>query len=246
MAAPPVRAVVVAEPLADPRLLSIVIPVLNDAQLLEQSLSQLFSQPQAQTKFEVIVCDGGSSDATLAIAEQFPCQLIHSDPGRAIQMNRGSEVANGEWLLFLHADSRLPDGFENELQDAKEWGFFHLRLSGNHFFFAIIAKAINLRSSITRVAGGDQALFFRNTFFQSIQGFPKIPLMEDIAICKTARRLSRPHVIRQCLTSSSRRWQENGIFKTIVLMWSLRLAYWLGINPSRLHKVYYPQRERQA
>ena len=238
------RAVVVAEPLPDPVLLSIVIPVLNEAELLGQSLSRLFDQLQAQQNFEVIVCDGGSKDATPAIAGQFPCQLIHSAPGRAMQMNRASEVARGEWLLFLHVDSRLPDGFEIELQKAEQWGFFHLRLSGDHFFFPIIARAINLRSSITRVAGGDQALFFRKSFFQSIEGFPEIPLMEDISICKAARRLSQPRVIRRSLTSSSRRWQENGIVKTIVLMWSLRLAYWLGINPLRLHKIYYPQSER--
>lgn len=244
MAVPLDRVVVVAGPLPDPVSLSIVIPVLNEAEMLQQSLARLFKQLQALQNFEVIVCDGGSKDQTPSIAGQFPCQLIHSTPGRASQMNRASELARGEWLLFLHVDSRLPDEFEIELQDAEQWGFFHLRLSGDHFFFPVIATAINLRSSITRVAGGDQALFFRKSFFQAIHGFPEIPLMEDVAICKTARRLSRPHIIRRSLTSSSRRWQEHGIVKTIVLMWSLRLAYWLGINPLRLHKIYYPQGER--
>ena len=221
---------------------SIIIPVLNEAELLHGCLSRLFADPVCNADFEVIVCDGGSTDDSLAIIKQYPCQLVQSTAGRAIQMNAGSNVARGDWLLFLHADSSLPDGFSDKISQSGEWGFFHLRLIGDHFLYRVISSAINLRSSISRVAGGDQGLFFKTSFFRSIQQFPQIPLMEDIAICKSARQLARPEIIKQSLSSSSRRWRENGIIKTVVLMWSLRLAYWLGVDPLRLHKIYYPQR----
>ena len=231
-----------AEPLPDSVTLSIIIPVLNEAELLDGSLSRLFAGPARNADIEVIVCDGGSTDDSLGIIKQYPCQLVQSTAGRAIQMNAGSSIAQGNWLLFLHADSSLPDGFLDRVSRSGKWGFFHLRLNGDHLLYRVISSAINLRSSISRVAGGDQGLFFKTSFFQSIHRFPQIPLMEDIAICKLARQLARPCIIKHPLFSSSRRWRENGIIKTVVLMWSLRLAYWLGVDPLRLHKIYYPQR----
>lgn len=222
--------------------LSIIIPVLNEAEHLHNCLMQLFAASASQADCEVIVCDGGSSDETLAVAAKFPCRLLTSTPGRAVQMNLASRHAHGQWLLFLHADSCLPVAFIDEIDKATDWGYFRLRLSGQHFLFPVIGSAINLRSALTRVAGGDQALFFRNTFFHSINGYPQIPLMEDIAICKTARRLARPYISKHALLCSSRRWRQNGVVKTILLMWSIRLAYWLGVNPLLLHKFYYPQR----
>ena len=230
-----------AEPLPDLVSVSIVIPVLNEADLLDSCLSRLFARLKSRSDVEVIVCDGGSSDKTLTIASQHPCQLIQTKPGRAIQMNEASKLAQGEWLLFLHVDSLPPDNYLDQITSATSWGFFRLRLNGNHFLFPVIGSAINLRSGISRVAGGDQGLYFKRVFFQSIQGFPQIPLMEDVAICKLARRLARPNIIKQPMITSSRRWQKNGILKTVVLMWSLRLAYWLGVDPLRLHKIYYPQ-----
>ena len=222
--------------------ISIIIPVLNEAEILDGCLSRLFAGPARNADIEVIVCDGGSTDNSLDIIKQYPCQLVQSTAGRAIQMNAGSSVAQGNWLLFLHADSSLPDGFSDRVSRSGKWGFFHLRLIGDHFLYRVISSAINLRSSISRVAGGDQGLFFKASFFRSIQQFPQIPLMEDIAICKLARQQARPDIIKQSLSSCSRRWQQNGIMKTVVLMWSLRLAYWLGVDPLYLHKIYYPQR----
>ncbi len=231
-----------AEPLPDPTTLSIIIPVLNEAELLDRCLSRLFAGPACHADFEVIVCDGGSNDETLSIIKDYPCQLVQSSPGRAVQMNAGSRIAQGSWLLFLHVDSSLPEGYLAAVTRSGGWGFFYLRLNGDHFLYRVISSAINLRSSLSHVAGGDQGLFFKTSFFQSIQQFPQIPLMEDIAICKLARQLARPDIIKRPLSSSSRRWQENGIIKTVVLMWSLRLAYWLGVDPLHLHKLYYPQR----
>ena len=233
-----------AEPLPDSVSLSVIIPVLNETDLLQRCLSELYSRPGSGDNFEVIVCDGGSGAETLNIINSYPCHLIQTSPGRAAQMNAGSDVARGRWLLFLHADSSLPAEYLHEIVNSAAWGFFHLRLSGDHFLYRVIGSAINLRSTISRIAGGDQGLFFKASFFRSLQGFPQIPLMEDIAICKLARQLARPDIIRQPLLSSSRRWRENGIIKTVLLMWSLRFAFWLGVDPTHLHRIYYPQRGR--
>ena len=221
--------------------LSIIIPVLNEADCLDQSLARLVALPWVISYCEIIVCDGGSRDDSVAIAAGYRCRIVQSDAGRALQMNRGAEAARGRQLLFLHADSALPENLEEKFPLAASWGFFRLRLSDDAQVFRMIESAINLRSRFTQVAGGDQGLFFERSFFESLGAFPRIPLMEDIAICKSARRLTQPVVIDSPMRSSSRRWHSNGVFKTIVLMWSLRLAYWLGVNPARLHRIYYPQ-----
>lgn len=242
MAAPRVRAAVAAEPLPDNPQLSIVVPVLNEADCLEQNLARLFAQPFVVANCEVIVCDGGSEDGSLQIAGRYPCRVEHSAAGRALQMNRGASVARARQLLFLHADTELPSNLGKELQADAHWGFFRLRLNHDAAVYRIIESAINLRSRITSVAGGDQSLYFSRDLFRQLGAYPEIPLMEDIAICKAARRLARPRIIESAVRSSSRRWQNNGVVKTILLMWTLRLAYWFGISPARLHRIYYPQK----
>jgi rSAM/selenodomain-associated transferase 2 len=232
----------VAEPLPDQPRISIIIPVLNEASCLDQNLSRLFQTPGVSDHCEVIVCDGGSEDNSLEVIQRHPCQIVHSSSGRAMQMNMGAERARGKWLLFLHADSILPNNFTNAIGTSSEWGFFRLRLDDKAFVYRIIESAINLRSRFSRVAGGDQGLYFNKEFFESIKGFPHIPLMEDVAICKSALRRAAPGFIPAALTSSSRRWREQGVAKTVLLMWSLRLAYWLGVDPKRLHRIYYPSR----
>lgn len=241
MAAPRARVAVAAEPLPDPLAVSIVIPVLNEAGCLDQSLKRLFASPLVEEGCEVIVCDGGSHDGSLEIARRHDCRVLAATPGRAEQMNRGAEIAQGQLLLFLHADSELPADLRQLPKDA-DWGFFRLQLDHPARVFRLIESAINLRSRITRVAGGDQGLFFRRDFFERLGAFPTIPLMEDVAICKSARCLAPPLVIQSPVKTSSRRWQQRGVVKTILLMWSLRLAYWLGVDPIRLHRIYYPQR----
>jgi rSAM/selenodomain-associated transferase 2 len=254
MAAPQARAAVVAEPLTDakpktlpdllpePALLSIIIPVLNEAECLDKSLTRLFEDPWIAGNGEVIICDGGSRDDSLAIAHRYPCRIVHSAAGRALQMNQGAKIAQGHQLLFLHADSVLPTNLDEQFPAAASWGYFHLRLDNKAVVYRIIESAINLRSRMTHVAGGDQGLFFTRDFFYQLGTFPVIPLMEDVAICKLARRQAKPLMITSPIQSSSRRWQNNGVLKTILLMWSLRLAYWLGVDPDRLHRIYYPQR----
>jgi len=226
--------------LANPQL-SIIIPVLNEAECLDQSLARLFALPWVAGHCEVIICDGGSHDDSLAIATAYRCRIVQSEAGRALQMNSGAQAALGRQLLFLHADSTLPPDLDFNLLRGAPWGFFKLRLNDDAAVFRVIESAINQRSRLTRVAGGDQCLFFERGFFETLGSFPQIPLMEDVAICKSARRLAQPLVMQSVVRSSSRRWHNNGVIKTILLMWSLRLAYWLGVNPDRLHRIYYPQ-----
>ena len=243
MAVPQARVAVAAGLLPDCPQLSIIIPVLNEADCLDQGLARLFALPWVTKNAEVVISDGGSNDGSLDIASQYPCSIVHSNAGRATQMNLASNTARGEFLLFLHADSRLPEDFYRFIEADPKWGFFRLRLNDEAFVYRIIESAINLRTRFSHVAGGDQGLYFNRQFFASLDAYPKIPLMEDIAICKIARRLARPFVTRSVISSSSRRWRDNGVVKTVLLMWSLRLAYWLGVDPRRLHNFYYPKTE---
>ena len=228
--------------LPDRTRLSIIIPVLNEAEQLAICLEDLGARSWTGDGTEIIVCDGGSGDGTEVVACQYSCRLLCGPPGRALQMNQGAAEAGGEHFLFLHVDSRLPDAFDGVLPADAHWGFFRLRLDGRAAIYRIIESAINLRTRLTGVAGGDQGIFFSRSCFERLHGFPQIPLMEDVAVCKQARKLTRPHIVHARLTSSSRRWQQNGVLRTIALMWSLRLAYWLGVDPRRLHRIYYPQR----
>lgn len=228
--------------LAERPLLSIIIPVLNEADCLAGTLEDIYSQPWLRQQAEVLVSDGGSDDGSPEIAARYPCRILRGAAGRALQMNAAAEQARGERLLFLHADSRLPADLGTAAGDDIAWGFFRLRLSGDSRAFRVIETATNLRSALTGIAGGDQGLFFERRFFESLGGFPCIPLMEDIAICKLARRRATPRIAAARITSSSRRWQRHGIVRTVLLMWWLRFAYWLGADPHRLHRIYYPQR----
>ncbi|MGD8838384.1 MAG: TIGR04283 family arsenosugar biosynthesis glycosyltransferase [Gammaproteobacteria bacterium] len=227
--------------MTDRPLLSIVIPVLNEAGCLAGTLENLFSDPWLRDHAEVLISDGGSSDGSLEIAARYPCEIVRGAPGRALQMNAAGERARGERLLFLHADSRLPADIGELAETRARWGFFRLRLSGKGLALRVIEFAVNLRSATTRVAGGDQGLFFERRFFASLGGFPRIPLMEDVAICKQARRRAASLIVRSPITTSSRRWRQHGVVRTVLLMWWLRFAFWLGADPDRLHRIYYPR-----
>lgn len=229
-------------PTTEPPLLSIVIPVLNEAASLEAFLGRLASAfPDA----EVILVDGGSDDATVAISLRAGAVVLMSDPGRAVQMNLGAATARGAWLLFLHADCGVPFSDQalypclEATNDNAEWGFFDVRLEGRSRLLPIIARMMNLRSRMTRVATGDQGLFLRTRVFHEMSGFASIPLMEDVEICKRLRRKSAPLNPGLTLTSSGRRWDEQGAWPTILRMWTLRLAYWAGVSPQRLWRYYY-------
>lgn len=221
--------------------LSIIIPVLNEAPQLRDTLEPLRAL-QARGH-EVIVVDGGSSDDSATIAREFTDHVINSARGRARQMNTGAAAASGDVLLFLHADTRLPEQADVVItralgNDKISWGRFDVRLSGGHFLLRIVEKLMNWRSRISSIATGDQAIFVRRAVFAQMGGYPDIPLMEDIALCKLLKQLARPANLPERVVTSSRRWEQRGIVRTIVLMWRLRLAYALGTSPQRLAQLY--------
>lgn len=222
--------------------LSVVIPVLNEASQIGEQLSYL--QPLRDSGAEIIVVDGGSSDETVALVTPMVDQVVVSPRGRAAQMNAGAAHATGEFLLFLHADTRLPESAADLALRWRcnriSWGFFSLQLSSPRWQFRWVEWLINLRSRLTGIGTGDQALFVARELFMSIGGFPDIPLMEDIAICKKLKQLGRPLWQLGPVITSSRRWEEQGMGATILLMWRLRLAYFFGASPRSLVQKYYP------
>lgn len=219
---------------------SIIIPVLNEAEHIAGTLMSLASY--RSQGHEVIVIDGGSSDDTVSISEQYADRVLYSVAGRAMQMNRGIDEASGDALLFLHADTRLPADAVAKLIHAVEdgyfWGRFNVRLSGKHFMFRIIERMMNLRSCITGVATGDQAIFVSHESIQIVGDYPRLPLMEDIVFSKRLLKLGRPACIRHQVVTSSRRWEDKGILRTMLLMWRLRLLFFLGVSADRLARQY--------
>jgi rSAM/selenodomain-associated transferase 2 len=223
-----------------PRL-SIIVPTLNEAEAIGDTLAAL--QPLRDRGCEVIVADGGSADATVAIARPLADAVVASRPGRARQQNAGAAAASGEILLFLHADTRLPRDAHVLVsvglrQTGKGWGRFAVRLTGRHPMLRVIERMMDLRSRFTGIATGDQAIFVRRDRFRAVGGFPDLPLMEDVALSETLNRLGPPLCLREAVTTSSRRWEKHGVYRTMMLMWGLRLAYWLGVDPSRLADRY--------
>jgi len=223
--------------------LSIVMPVLNEADGIEEALVAL--GPLRKRGVEVVVADGGSSDATVALARPLADVVIEAPRGRGAQMNAGAAAARGDVLLFLHADTRLPgdadalirDGFAGSGCELRRfWGRFDVRIAGAHPLFAIIAAAMNLRSRVTGIATGDQAIFMSRAALGP--GFADIALMEDIAMTKRLKRIGRPLCIASTVVTSGRRWEKHGVMKTILLMWWLRLAYFLGATPAWLARSY--------
>lgn len=221
--------------------ISIIIPCLNEAEHIESTLTCL--EAVRRQNHEVIVVDGGSQDATVALASGRADMVIQSSPGRAQQMNVGASHASGNVLWFIHADTHVPEQAAQQIIKALgnrhiHWGRFDVQLSGEHFILRIIEKMMNLRSRLTGIATGDQGIFIRRASFESIGGFRQIPLMEDIEISRRLKKWSRPCCIHDRIKTSSRRWEKNGMLRTILLMWRLRLAYALGVSPEKLAHDY--------
>jgi rSAM/selenodomain-associated transferase 2 len=230
--------------LSAPRL-SIVVPCLNEEDGIGASLAAL--APLRTRGTEVIVVDGGSVDDTVARAESGADLVLAAPRGRASQMNMGAKHARGDVLLFLHADTRLPADADMLIgrgltSSKRTWGRFDVRIEGRHLLFPVIAAAMNLRSRWTGIATGDQAIFVSRTLFERIDGYPPIALMEDIALTTLLRKHSAPLCISHKAVTSGRRWEKHGVVRTVLLMWRLRLAYSLGVDPDRLALRYAAHR----
>ena len=222
--------------------LSIIVPVFNEAKTIIASLDAL--QQFRKAGHEIILVDGGSTDNTVALSQNFVDKVIKSDKGRAKQMNAGAREAQGDIFLFLHADTVLPKNIESLIVESLSyskyvWGRFNVRLSGKNLAFRIIETFMNKRSCLTGIATGDQAIFIQKNMFREVNGFPDIPLMEDIEISKKLKHYSKAVCIKEKVITSSRRWEEHGILRTVLLMWSIRLGWFLGISAERLNKIYY-------
>jgi len=218
---------------------SIIIPTLNEEKTIESCLSAL--QP-LRNNCEIIIVDGGSIDNTRVIARSLADKVVSSDKGRARQMNNGARYASGNVLIFLHADTSLPENalqlIQQKLNSSRKWGRFDIQLSGKHFMLKVIAQMMNWRSRLTGIATGDQVIFVTRQAFEKAGQYPEINLMEDIAICKALRKISPPICLKAKVISSGRRWERYGIYKTILLMWNIRLRYFFGADPQILAFLY--------
>ncbi|MFZ2301901.1 MAG: TIGR04283 family arsenosugar biosynthesis glycosyltransferase [Gallionella sp.] len=225
--------------------LSIIIPVLNEAEGLPGLLEHLM--PLYGCGTEVIVVDGGSEDGSQQAALCAGVQVICSERGRARQMNVGAAAAQGDILLFLHADTRLPLAAEQSIEAAIRhsggiheyaWGHFDVRIAGSSFMLRVVARMMNWRSRLTGIATGDQAMFVTRCAFELAGGFPDQPLMEDVELSKRLRALSRPICLADRVVTSGRRWEKRGVWRTIWLMWRLRWLYWRGVPAGELAELY--------
>lgn len=216
--------------------ISVVVPVLNDAVPLRRLIDDLRG-----CGLETVVVDGGSEDDSMGVASRAD-QALSTARGRGIQMDAGVAAAHGEWLWFLHADTRLPaDAVANLVEriDQPGWGFFAVRLDGASWAYRMIEKAMSLRSAATCIATGDQGIFVHRDLLAAVGGVPRQPLLEDVELCRRLRRLAKPLRMSSHLGASSRRWDRDGIARTMVTMWWLRLRYFLGADPVELARLYY-------
>jgi len=225
---------------AEQILCTIIVPVLNEQNNLLKQLASL--QYLRQFGHEVIVVDGGSQDDSVKLAMPYVDQVVCSEMGRATQMNKGAVHAKHDWFLFLHVDTRLPGTAMQSLQavfrSGAQWGRFDVNLSGQHFLYRLIAWFMNKRSRLTGIATGDQAMFVAKSYFNQVGGFPEIALMEDITLSRYLKKLSPPVCLTDIVTTSNRRWRENGIIRTIFMMWTLRCRYFFGESPAVLAERY--------
>ncbi|MDH3444226.1 MAG: TIGR04283 family arsenosugar biosynthesis glycosyltransferase [Deltaproteobacteria bacterium] len=219
--------------------ISVVIPVLNEEKSIGATLKSLLPlQP-----YELFVVDGGSTDGTREICRQLGVEALTSPRGRASQMNHGAENATGDVLLFLHADTRLPPTAFSDIREALKdprcvAGRFDVQLDGNHWVLGLVGRMISLRSRLSKISTGDQGIFVRRDVFKRLGGFPDIPLMEDIAFCRGLKRVGEVACLRSRVITSARRWESDGLWRTIFKMWTLKSLYLLGVSPHRLKQFY--------
>ena len=220
-------------------MISIIVPVLNEGAGLAAFLAKL--QPLRAAGTEIVLVDGGSTDDTIAEAAGRVERILSAPRGRSRQMNAGAAAAKGDILLFLHADTELPLNACDAIRQAlskRAWGRFDIRIEPAGMALRLISRLMNLRSRLTGIATGDQALFVQRVAFEKVGGFPDIALMEDVAISKLLKRECRPECLSQQVITSGRRWERGGLLATVLLMWRLRIKFFLGVDADRLAVEY--------
>ena len=220
--------------------LSIVMPVFDEATEIDAALAAL--APLRADGHQLLVVDGGSRDGTLSQCAGRADEVLHAPRGRASQMNAGAAHAQGDVLLFLHVDTRLPNDaaavIEQSIEAGAAWGRFDVTITGRSLMFPVIAALMNQRSRWSGIATGDQAIFVRRELFERLGGYADLPLMEDIELCKRLRACSAPACLRQRVLTSGRRWEQRGVWRTVLLMWRLRWRYWRGEPAEALARAY--------
>ncbi|MDD2587059.1 MAG: TIGR04283 family arsenosugar biosynthesis glycosyltransferase [Syntrophomonadaceae bacterium] len=227
-----------------PRI-SVVVPVLNEAKIIDKLLGKISNLPGT----EVIICDGGSTDDTVKVCRRYTDNIVHSRPGRGFQLNRGAEQASGDILFFLHADSLIDTKVFDDIRQAIEhgyyWGCCTIDFDEDSLFFRLLAWFSTWRAKLVSSCYGDQGIYCLKDIFNTMQGFPETPFLEDIAFSRKIRRHYRAHVIPGRLTTSARRFREGGIFKTIVKMQFIKILYKLGMSPQYLIQFYKSGKQRE-
>ena len=221
-------------------MISIIIPTLNESELILNNVQNL-QRIRNQGLCEIIIIDGKSQDDTCSLIRNLVDKLVIIEPKRASQLNAGGDIAKGDILLFLHADTYISEKNIIELENNKtdfHWGFFPLGLSQNSIKYKLLEKCINLRSYFFNCATGDQGIFMKNEIFKRINGFPDIELMEDLEVCKLLKEISEPLIIKSKIITSARKWEKDGFYLTVLKMRLFRILYSLGLSAKILHKYY--------
>lgn len=240
--------------------ISIIVPIYNESSHIVALVEHLRGlEGVREGLHEVILVDASDQPQSRSIVTE-SVQTIPSSPGsskitlitsresgRAVQMNLGAQSASGDILVFLHCDTRLPDDAMRlicqVIENGYQWGWFDIVLESKGLIYRLIERMVNLRSRVRRIGTGDQAIFIATALFNKCEGYPEIALMEDIAICKKLNQHCRPGLIKKAVVTSARRWQNRGVLETILLMWKLRLLFWLGVDSTRLARMYHDERE---